>query len=236
MNRKEYGLLYAKEKQMIITESELRRIIRQEILNESLSMNSSEELLEEGFFKDALMALGLTAMVLNPVKAKADTSTERESNTPIESVADDLFNQIPKNCPSSDSEWWSNDIRVEDHLDSDKGEESVESYVKFLITLTMQDKNLHESIIKMIETSNEEDLPSDMVFKDMYYNPILKTKTFQNSNLDLNVWEYLKKYLEHHAGQATNNNDENILKNAIRKLLALLVSSRTNQTNRILSK
>ena len=33
---------------MIITESELRRIIRQEILNESLSINiSEEELLEE---------------------------------------------------------------------------------------------------------------------------------------------------------------------------------------------
>ena len=32
---------------MIITESELRRIIRQEILNESLSINSSEALLKE---------------------------------------------------------------------------------------------------------------------------------------------------------------------------------------------
>ena len=88
----------------------------------------------------------------------------------------------------------------------------------------------------MIETSNEEDLPSDMVFKDMYYNPISKTKTFQNSKLDLNVWKYLFEYLEHHGRQADNNNDENILKNAIRKLLVQLDSSRTNQTNRILSK
>ena len=118
-----------KEKKMIITESELRRIIRQEILNESLFINSSEELLEEGFFKNALMALGLTAMALNPAKAKADTS--------IESVANNFYSSIPENCPSPDAEWWSNDIRVEDHLDSDEGGESVESYVKFFIVLVI---------------------------------------------------------------------------------------------------
>lgn len=213
---------------MIITESELRRIIRQEILNESLFINSSEELLEEGFFKNALMALGLTAMALNPAKAKADTS--------IESVANNFYSSIPENCPSPDAEWWSNDIRVEDHLDSDEGGESVESYVKFFIVLAMKDKNLHESITKMLATSNEKDLPSDMFMKDMYYNPILKTKTFQNSNPDLKAWTFLRSYLIHHGQQATNNNDENIFKSALKQLLERLASSRTNQTNRILSK
>ena len=196
---------------MIITESELRRIIRQEILNESLSINSSEELLEEGFFKNALMALGLTAMALNPVKAKADTS--------IESVANNFYSSIPENCPSPIDEWWNNDISVEDYLDNVyEGEESIESYVKFFIVLAMKDKDLLESITKIYARSNEKDLPSDMVLKDMYYSPILKTKTFQNSNPDLKAWTFLRGYLIHHGQQAIRSDDASIFDRAIRQL------------------
>lgn len=193
---------------MLITEKQLRELIREVIISENLQ---NEELLEEGFFKNALVALGVTAAALNPVKAGERPAIERLANT--------FYSSIPENCPSPIDEWWNNDISIEDYLDSVyDGEESVESYVKFFITLAMKDKELYETIKKIYERSSEETLPSDMDLKDMYYNPILKTKTFQNSIPDLKAWTFLRSYLIHRGQQAISQNDVSIFDRGLRQL------------------
>lgn len=193
---------------MLITEKQLRELIREVIISENLQ---NEELLEEGFFKNALVALGLTAAALNPVKAGERPAIERLANT--------FYSSIPENCPSPIDEWWNNDISIEDYLDSVyEGEESVESYVKFFITLAMKDKELYEIIKKIYERSSEETLPSDMVLKDMLYSPISKTKRFMNSIPDLKAWTFLRSYLIQHGQQAIKQNDASIFDRAIRQL------------------
>lgn len=206
---------------MIISESELRRIIRQEILNESLFIdNSEEELLEEGIkdkLQSVLFALGLSASMASSMVKQAQG---QEPAQIVSSVVDNIFKNIPDECPALDNmSWWrtgENIQGIEDYLaDVYEGNDSTENYVKFFIVSAMKDQRLHSGIMRIYE--NPELIPQDMLNKDTDYNPEFE-KNYRFTSPEQKAWLYIKRVLIQAGKKSIQANDTSIFDRAIQDL------------------
>ena len=233
---------------MIITESELRRIIRQEILNESLSINiSEEELLEEGI-KDKLgrmlSSLGIAAIMFNPIfkHAKAE-GIDFQNPKSIEILADSFADGVPEICPDDQDSWWNihgnkgapqniRDISIasSDYLRDARGKgnfigNDVALSVKLNFGSDMRMHNLIMSIASRFKDPNM--LTNDMKNIDAEFNKnrssyLKSDESDPETRLSqLKAWEYVKSRLEAAGNRAIKSGNIDEYNNVRRELLTL---------------
>lgn len=232
---------------MLISESELRRIIRQEILNESLFIyNSEEDLLEEGIkekLSTILYGLGLTAAMINPIvkHAKAE-GIDFSRPKAIEILADSFTDGIPKTCPDHRDSWWNihgnvgspesiEDRAADDYLRDARGKgnfigNDVALSVKLSIGTDMRNHRLIMGIARRFEDPSK--ITNDMKSINDKFNQN-RSRYLKTDESDpelrlsqLKAWEYVKERLSEAGRRAINSGNINKYKIARRKLFTLL--------------